>query len=218
MIAARNGHTDIVSALLDRGAEVEAKDSIDRTALMIAARNGHTDIVSALLDRGAEVEAKDSIDLTALMLAVQNGHTDIVSALLERGADVNAVRRDGTTALMFAALKGHAEIVSTLLARSDINLKTLDDQLNYLSLQNLNKEVSELLAGALTDGEKRNLFIERFNERNPNDRIQIIQPLQQAPNSFAESQSQTSPAVTISNLNSIAQVAPRQNEGPRTVS
>jgi len=221
MFAAERGHTEIVSTLLAYE-EIDvnaARTSNGSTALMFAAQNGHEGIVSALLARdGINVNAVRSNGATALMLAAQNGHTRSVLALLERGADVNAVRRDGTTALMFAALKGHTEIVSALLARSDINLKILDDQLNHPGLRNLNKEVSELLAGALTDGEKRNSFIERFNQRNPNDRIQIIQPLQQAPNSLAESQSQTSPAVTISNPNLIAKVTPKQNEGRCTVS
>jgi ankyrin repeat protein len=218
MLAARSGHTGSVLALLDGGASVDEARPDGSTALMFAAQNGHTRSVSTFLKRGVNFNAVRRDGFTALMLAAQNGHTRSVLALLERGADVNAVRRDGTTALMFAALKGHTEIVSALLARSDINLKILDDQLNHPGLRNLNKEVSELLAGALTDGEKRNSFIERFNQRNPNDRIQIIQPLQQAPNSLAESQSQTSPAVTISNPNLIAKVTPKQNEGRCTVS
>ena len=53
MIAASNGHTDIVKALLDKGADVNARGNKGSTALMFAAYNGHTDIVKSLIDKGA---------------------------------------------------------------------------------------------------------------------------------------------------------------------
>ena len=181
--------------------------------MILAAEFGHTEVVSTLLDRGAEVEAKDSIDRTALMIAAYKGLTDTVSILLEHGANVNAARSDGFTALMFAAFKGHAGTVSTLLARSDINLEILHEQLNHPSLQNLNKGVSELLADALPDEETRNSFMESFDQRNPNDIIQRIQPVQQAPNFVAPLPSQTSPFTTIYSPNSTSQVASNGNGG-----
>ena len=91
-------HLDIVRALLDRGADVNAD-----TPLVVASFGGHLDIVRALLDKGADVNAKDSRDGgTALMAASAQGHLDVVQALLEKGADVNAKGNDGTTALSVA--------------------------------------------------------------------------------------------------------------------
>ena len=51
--AAANGHKDVVKLLLDRGAEVNAKDGVGWSALHLAAREGHKDVVLLLLDRGA---------------------------------------------------------------------------------------------------------------------------------------------------------------------
>jgi len=72
--AAWNGRTETVSALLDRGVNVNAQDPGLRTALMAAAGNGHAETVQALLARGADVHAGDEYGGTALMNAVVNGY------------------------------------------------------------------------------------------------------------------------------------------------
>ena len=71
MIAAWNGHTDIVNALVEsHGANVDACSKRGWTALMLAAWNGHTDTVNALAGtHGANVDAVDEFGETALMLA-----------------------------------------------------------------------------------------------------------------------------------------------------
>jgi ankyrin repeat protein len=52
--AAANGHTDSVRALLDAGADVDAKSDDGVTALMAAERNGHNDIVGLLRNAGTK--------------------------------------------------------------------------------------------------------------------------------------------------------------------
>ena len=56
--AARYGHLDICRLLIDKGAQLEAKDIIGRTPLHCAAVRGHVEIVRLLCDRGADVEAR----------------------------------------------------------------------------------------------------------------------------------------------------------------
>jgi ankyrin repeat protein len=48
----------IVEALIDQGADIEAKYKNGETALCIAAIKGDIEVVKLLLDKGAEVEAK----------------------------------------------------------------------------------------------------------------------------------------------------------------
>jgi ankyrin repeat protein len=52
----RNGHVAVVRALLERGANIEAKEGDGSTPLYVAAQNGHVDVVKLLLKRRANPE------------------------------------------------------------------------------------------------------------------------------------------------------------------
>ena len=123
--ASYNGHTETVTRLLEKGADMNAIDKYGRTALIMAIQNGHTEIVTRLLEKGANVNAKNSYGVTALHIASREGHTDIVAMLLEKGADVNAKSDGGYTALISASESGHTETVAMLLEKgADVNAKT----------------------------------------------------------------------------------------------
>jgi uncharacterized protein len=60
----------VVQLLLEKGADIEAKNNNDRsTALHFAAEKGPKAVVRLLLKKGANIEAKDSNGRTALGLA-----------------------------------------------------------------------------------------------------------------------------------------------------
>lgn len=115
-MAAGAGHTEIVEALLERGADVNVKDkAYGATALYMAAQEGHTNAVKVLLESKANVNIKREINgVTALMMAVQKGHTEIVKLLLAAGADVNAKANDGRAPLSIAKMMRHTEIIKLL--------------------------------------------------------------------------------------------------------
>ena len=81
ILAAENGHTDIVKLLVGAGADVNKADKIGLTALMYAVQDGHADIMKVLFKARADVNKADSDGLTALMLAAEVGHMDIVKLL-----------------------------------------------------------------------------------------------------------------------------------------
>jgi ankyrin repeat protein len=88
ILAAQNGHAEIVKLLLGVGAKVNAKTSNDSTSLILAAENGYADIVKLLLDAGAIIDAWITIEeknYTALDLAEFHGHTEIIKLLKEYG-------------------------------------------------------------------------------------------------------------------------------------
>ena len=80
--AARDGNTETVKALLAKGADVNAKDSLGYSALFCAAKGSHVDTLQALADEGADVNAKDMLGNTPLMWAAFQGRTETVHALL----------------------------------------------------------------------------------------------------------------------------------------
>ena len=122
--AAAAGRADVVPALLEDGANIEAKDKNGATALHIAAEFGKADVVKVLLEHDvAKVllgflteRARDDNDgRTALHIAAEFGKTDVVKVLLEHGANVGATNKEGATALQVAVGAGKTDVVMVLL-------------------------------------------------------------------------------------------------------
>ena len=115
MCAALGGDTARVKALLDHGANVNAKDSEGHTALMFAVVNLHRDVVELLLEHGADVNARADDGATALLLAASGGDAPLVRALLDRGADRGCkFTRTGKTAANVARERGYTAVAELL--------------------------------------------------------------------------------------------------------
>jgi len=124
MDAAARGYTATVRAVLEKGAEVDAKDNAGRTALMEAAFGGYTDTVRLLLEKGAKVNATDHEGWTPLFWAAFSRRSDTIRLLLEKGADVNAKNKHEDNALIHAAYGGDMDTVAVLLDHhADVNAK-----------------------------------------------------------------------------------------------
>jgi len=128
MDAVEDDNLEMIIALLDAGAEVDARDKAGETALLMASER-QLDVVNLLLARGAKVNAKDKAGWTPLMQASYNapytGNPAIVEALLDRGADLNARGSLGETALMLACER-HLNVVKLLVDRgADLNAEDI---------------------------------------------------------------------------------------------
>ena len=77
----------IVDFLLRSGANVNAKDRNDFTALHAATQTGNIDIVSVLLENGADVNAKNCYGNSPLMTCDHNAPVKIFELLIMHGAD-----------------------------------------------------------------------------------------------------------------------------------
>ncbi|KAH6714364.1 hypothetical protein BKA61DRAFT_673660 [Leptodontidium sp. MPI-SDFR-AT-0119] len=118
VVGRRNGHEAVVRLLLEKGAELEAKDWNSLTPLSWAARNGHDAVVQLLLEKGAELKAKDKYSQTPLSWAAEFGHEAIIRLLLEKGAELEAKGGEyGQTPLSWAAENGHEAAVRLLLEK-----------------------------------------------------------------------------------------------------
>jgi ankyrin repeat protein len=86
--AVRKGDAAAVTALLDKGADVNAKFRYGATALFKAAERGHVDVVKVLLARGADVKVTDTFyGTTAMSWALQNNHFEVVRAIVDKSAE-----------------------------------------------------------------------------------------------------------------------------------
>jgi cytohesin len=116
MLAARDGRVATVHALLEGGADPNAKEKNGaQTALMWAAAGRHSAVTKELVQYKADVNAVSKSGSTALMFAAR-GDTESARALLDAGADPNLQIPDwGGTALIIASTMGQADIVEALL-------------------------------------------------------------------------------------------------------
>jgi truncated hemoglobin YjbI len=80
-MAARRGYARVAEALLECGANIEARDSLGDTPLRRAVNCGRADVVRLLLSRGADIHSIGSRGLTPLLAA----RTRPIKLLLSRG-------------------------------------------------------------------------------------------------------------------------------------
>jgi TonB family protein len=132
--AAYYGDTDVVRAILAKGAELERHGVWDGTALMHAAERGLPDMVAVLLAAGANPLARDKEGRGALMFGARSGNSKVVELLLAAGANASERDRCRDTALMAAAAAGNPDSVRILLDRgARVNAKNRRRQTALLS-------------------------------------------------------------------------------------
>jgi ankyrin repeat protein len=101
ILAADNGHVEVVRVLLEGGADVQRSNFRTSVALHRASSHGHLDVCRLLLDWGANVNTvggPGSQKDTALHNAAEWGHLPVVKLLVERGANVTLKNALGWTA------------------------------------------------------------------------------------------------------------------------
>jgi len=163
---------DKAKELIQKGASINVKDKLGRTALHYAAGQGHKEMVELLLANGAEVNAGTNFYKgTPAEFAMSAGHNEVVELLIskgadisplhfalnvgdmakaknliESGADVNKRTPYGTAPLHRAVDEGFKNIVELLIAHgADVNAK---DNWNWTVLHSAvrqTKDIVELL-------------------------------------------------------------------------
>jgi hypothetical protein len=123
------GSPEVISVLLNKGANPNLVDKRGETALRIACRSGYFDrpsrqsffdIAKALVLSNADVSAVDVGGMTALHLACKNGHiVALVQLLISRQVDLVRVDKQGKTALDYARAAGRDDILKLFKAEMD---------------------------------------------------------------------------------------------------
>lgn len=124
MLATENNYYDIAKLLIDTGADVDATDNNDNTALSIACLNGFTDLMELLVCKTNNLNSKSKYfdnfpKCTPLMYFIREYpfHSHLLKMLLEKDMDVNIEDDHGDTALILASIAGFQEIVQILIDR-----------------------------------------------------------------------------------------------------
>ncbi|KAK3082798.1 hypothetical protein FSP39_005557 [Pinctada imbricata] len=162
-IAAENGFSGIVIALLAKGAEtMQCRHSDRASPLLISSERGHLEVVKKLLEN---MKGQNSINLanfensTPLLLATLNNHTKICEILLENNADINIQNKNGYNPILVASRNGNAKLISLFLQNgADIDSHTLDDgntPLHFAAMMG-NKVATKILLTRGADMEKKN--------------------------------------------------------------
>ncbi len=100
IVAAEYSTAEIVELLIDKGAELEARNNHGNTPLMVAVLHSRPEIVQLLIDKGAKVEARNNHGNTPLISAVSYSKPEIVKLLLDAGADLEARNKDDETPIL----------------------------------------------------------------------------------------------------------------------
>lgn len=122
-LACYRGREDVVQLLLERNADVNARDlQFGSTGLHLACISGHTTIVKRLLDKKADINAADANGKTSLHVACSRNNESVVSLLLANGVFVDSRNDENETALHHACAQGKENIVKMLLDNNaDVN-------------------------------------------------------------------------------------------------
>lgn len=142
--AAETNQIEIVSALIQRGADINARRFADgatpvlagcvggaleavqllrksgaefagQACLYSAASWGRAYLVEAMLTEGIRPTASNNRKETALHVAIAKGHLDVVRVLLAGGSDIAAKTNEGRTPFEVAVRSGHREAAFLLL-------------------------------------------------------------------------------------------------------
>ena len=124
--AARNGDLEVVQTQLNKGVDVDAKNTaMGDTPLHHAAANGHEEIVKLLIAKGADVNENVNWEGSTPLHYAET--KEVVELLIAGGADVNAKKDDGLTPLHLAAAWGHKKVVELLITKgAGVNAKAND--------------------------------------------------------------------------------------------
>mmetsp|Transcript_23929 Transcript_23929/g.37481 ORF Transcript_23929/g.37481 Transcript_23929/m.37481 type:complete len:357 (+) Transcript_23929:155-1225(+) len=121
------GHVDVVNALIQHNAPVDAKTSKGNTPLMFAAGGGHTDCGIILLRHGSDVNAQNVDGDTPLHRAVKEGHVKMVQLLLDKGGDKTIKNSTGQTAVDIADRHKKMDVVNALALHTKPDPETQKD-------------------------------------------------------------------------------------------
>ena len=167
---------EMISALVDAGAQIETKDSFGYPPLVYAVQSGRRDVVDLLMSKNAVLPLEPPNGPRLLFACIEQGYKDLLDRLIAKGADLQTngllraaasagrtemieillshhidieQRSRGWTPLHFASYEGQLSTIELLLAKgADLNARTegMGQSCANLADENGKKEAVEFLA------------------------------------------------------------------------
>ncbi len=124
--AAERGDADAVALALRAGADIEARDEHDRTALLLAATHDQVAVARVLVAMGADPDALDDRHDTPWLVTGVTGSVAMLEALLPADPDLTIRNRFGGLSPIPASERGHVDYVRRVV-QTDVDLDHVND-------------------------------------------------------------------------------------------
>lgn len=125
--AARSGNADKIALLLEAGADLETRNSRDRTPLLLAVTEDRVDAARTLIAAGADPDALDDQHDTPWLVTGVTGNVEMARVILKADPDLTIRNRFGGLSHIPASERGHADYVEYVLANTDIAVDHVND-------------------------------------------------------------------------------------------
>ncbi|XP_071586128.1 ankyrin repeat and death domain-containing protein 1B isoform X5 [Heliangelus exortis] len=122
--AAKMNDLETMEKLFKKNVNINAVDTLKRTAFHFAVARSHVSVVDFLLHHKARLDMADQHGLTVIHLAAWTGNLNIMRKLVKAGADQKAENEEGMNVLHFAAQNNSVKIVDYFL--QDLHLNDLN--------------------------------------------------------------------------------------------
>lgn len=123
-IAAVKGYKEIAKLLIEKGANLEAKNMYGNTPLLDASRIGSANMIRFLIESGANINALDKYGTSIIARVSRRGFKDIVNLLIEKDVVIPAGEEKRKELLINSLSRGLIKLFMTLNRRGvDLNIK-----------------------------------------------------------------------------------------------
>jgi uncharacterized protein len=104
---------ELVTLLVETGADVHPVTSEGFTAMTFALEKGNAEIIAALVEAGCDVNTRTRAGITPLMWAARI-RPEMIRPIVAAGADLNMKSSSGYTALRYAMEAQQAQAIAVL--------------------------------------------------------------------------------------------------------
>ncbi|XP_067661926.1 ankyrin repeat domain-containing protein 50-like [Haliotis asinina] len=123
MLAAENGHKDVVELLVDKGADLSLVDETADNVLHCACRGGDAGVVKYILSKNrVDIDRRGLHELTPIMMARRCKHKEVVELLLSKRADGSLRYYNHINMLLSACKKRDMEVVKFILSQNIVDV------------------------------------------------------------------------------------------------